>query len=583
MDNFSQLGLSEDILKALPELNIESPTEIQKQAIPLLLKENKDLIGLAQTGTGKTAAFGLPLLQKIDLNQKATQGIVVAPTRELGQQIATQLEHFSKYIKGLNVTVVYGGAAIVNQIKDLKRNPQIVVGTPGRLLDLINRKALRLGDIKYVVFDEADEMLSMGFQEDIDKILSYCPENITTWLFSATMPREIREIVDKYMTNPHEVSVSSGDKTNKNIDHQYAVINPHDKEEGLKRFLDLYPDMRGIIFCRTKAGAQKLADELYKKGFNIAALHGDLSQAQRDRVMKKFKAHGLQALVATDVAARGIDVNDLTHVFHHMLPDDNTYYTHRSGRTARAGKKGISIALVAGKDIRKIPYLERMLNINFTKIDIPQAKDIQSNTVKSLVDKIKEQKDTASKIDQDLLKYAFNQFEEFSKEDLIKKILSKELTNMDDNDTRDLNAPQNNRDRKERNRKESRGSEKGRSDRSTSDRRSNPDKERFFINVGKMDDATKEDLVNLITDAVGIKSSEVSEITLLDKHAYFNVDKKVAKKVTTSFKGFYVNDREIRVNKDEDGGRRSRSSSSPKSGRERSFGKKDNRPRKRKQ
>ncbi len=556
MKTFSQLGLSEDVLRALPELGITEPTDIQQQAIPTLLKKDTDLIGLAQTGTGKTAAFCLPLLEKIDIQKKHTQGLIVAPTRELGMQINTQLESFSKHIKGLNSTVVYGGSSIQNQMKSLKRAPHIVVATPGRLLDLIKRKAISLKDVGYIILDEADEMLNMGFQEDIDKILSYCPDEIHTWLFSATMPPEIKNIVHKYMNDAVEITVKAEDKTNKNIDHQYALINPHDKTEGIRRFLDLYPDMRGIIFCRTKAGTQKLADDLYKMGYEVAGLHGDMTQGQRERVMKRFKSHGYKALVATDVAARGIDVNDLTHVFHHMLPDDNTYYTHRSGRTARAGKKGVSIALIAGRDKGKIRHLEKMLNIEFTKIEVPRAEDIQEQVVRNWVDQIISKRDD-NKVDGKTLDFVKSKLKDLSKDELIEILVSKELGSELDNQ-RDLNIVQNRREEREAKRNGNKGNKRERQN------TENTPSNRFFINIGKSDNATEKELLEFICDELQVEKSAISELSFLEKHSYFNLDEKYVKKVSGSFKGLYVNDREVRVNRDE--GRKGRSERGSKRG-----------------
>jgi ATP-dependent RNA helicase DeaD len=353
LNNFSKLGLSDSILEVLDQMGFDTPTPIQEKAIPMLLtKDPTDFIGLAQTGTGKTAAFGLPLIDLIDDQDRNTQALIMAPTRELGQQTAQQLVNFSNNNKNINVEVVYGGAAIMNQIRALKRPTQIVVATPGRLLDLIKRKAIKLDHVKYVVLDEADEMLNMGFKEDIDEILSYTPEGRVTWLFSATMPGEIRRIIKKYMANPLEVAVNAGEKTNKDISHKYIITKTNNRIAALRRFLDIQPEMRGIMFCRTKIETQQIADDLGAIGYGVEALHGDLSQAQRDAVMKRFKTRSMQLLIATDVAARGIDVNDLTHVLHHSLPDQLESYTHRSGRTGRAGKKGVSLVFINPREGR---------------------------------------------------------------------------------------------------------------------------------------------------------------------------------------------------------------------------------------
>lgn len=370
MNKFQELGLSAPVIKAISALGIENPTQIQQEAIPKLLQSNCDFIGLAHTGTGKTAAFGLPLVELVDRQKPVIQALIVVPTRELGQQVAQQLEAFSKGSKGIRVQVVFGGKPIMQQMRALRQNPQILVATPGRLIDLINRKAVKLGSVERIILDEADEMLNMGFQEDIDKILSYAPEGRNIWLFSATMPAEIRQIVDTYMNNPEEVAIQRDEKVNQNISHQYMGVKSGKKNEALLEVLYQNPDMRAVVFCRTKRDTQEVANELRRADISADAIHGDLSQHQRDRAMKAFKAHKLQTLVATDVAARGIDVNDVTHVIHHSLPDDMSFYAHRSGRTARAGKKGISLAIVSRGDVGRIQQIERKLSVKFKDADI---------------------------------------------------------------------------------------------------------------------------------------------------------------------------------------------------------------------
>ncbi len=370
MKNFHELGLNEPILKVLPELNIHEPTEIQRQAIPILIQNNTDFIGLAQTGTGKTAAFGLPLVQNIDPSFKAVQALVVTPTRELGQQVAQQLAAFARYQPGVKVEVVYGGKPIFQQIKNLQRKPQIIVATPGRLIDLIQRKAISLKSIRNVVLDEADEMLNMGFKDAINEILTYTPKEKNIWLFSATMPAEIRQIVGDYMSNPQEVAVNSSVKVNVDIDHQFVRVKSSMKKEAFQTLVDSDPEMRAVVFCRTKNDTRDLAHQLSRMNYPVDALHGDLSQGQRDKVMRKFKSGQLQYLIATDVAARGIDVDNLSHVIHFQLPDDMDFYTHRAGRTARAGKKGISLVLASRSDFHKIDSLQRKLKINFSESTI---------------------------------------------------------------------------------------------------------------------------------------------------------------------------------------------------------------------
>lgn len=571
-NTFSELGLSPNLLKALGDLNIVTPTDIQNKAIPVLMQPRQNFIGLAQTGTGKTAAFGLPLLEAIDPEVKRVQALVLAPTRELGQQIAAQLASFSKYMQRVNVLPVYGGAAISNQIKDLKKNPQIVIATPGRLIDLVERRAIDLSVVEFVVLDEADEMLNMGFKEDIDKILSFTAENNSTWLFSATMPKEIKSIIAKYMVNPVEVSVNSEQKVNQNIDHQFAIVRGHDKVEALKRFLDQSPEMHGIVFCRTKLGTQSLADDLMKSKYPAEALHGDMSQAQRDRVMKRFKERQLKLLIATDVAARGIDVNDLTHVINFMLPDDITNYTHRSGRTARAGKKGISLSFVSGGEVRKINMLEKMLGVSFTKVDVPSIKDIKNNRVKQWAENLMNADIKA--VDPELLAIVADTLGDMTGEELVQKLIALELAQMEDYKDRDLNDTQSDRkkNRKEReirndygkkHEKKNKGFErkKGKKgDRFENDSRSkgrdrrndgnDNDTVRFFINVGAMDAISKKDLIDFVCDQGKLDRAAIGEVTVHKKHSFFEVKGGKGHKAGGRFKNLFLNNRPLRVNED---------------------------------
>ncbi|MGK7388957.1 MAG: DEAD/DEAH box helicase [Candidatus Cyclobacteriaceae bacterium M2_1C_046] len=438
MTTFKKLGLSDEVLKALSDLGFERPSDIQQKAIPQLLTGSKDFIGLAQTGTGKTAAFGLPLLELVDPFDNYTQALILAPTRELGQQISEQLNLYSKYQEKLNILPVYGGAPIVNQMKALKKTQHIIIATPGRLIDLIKRKAVNLEQLEVIVLDEADEMLNMGFKEELDEILSFTPKSKLTWLFSATMPNEIKRIVNKYMDNPVEVRIDQQDKVNTNIEHQYAVIKQSNKTEALTRFLESDPNMRGIIFCRTKRDTQELAEELLAQNIKADAIHGDLSQPQRDRVMNRFKAHDLQILVATDVAARGIDVNNLTHVFHYTLPDSNAYYTHRSGRTARAGKTGISLAFINGREHRKISTLEKQLGISFENVSVPSVADIAEIRIDNWAQQILETK-SKGKINPELIEKAKRLFSDVSKEELIGRILTQEMNKLNLDAASDLN------------------------------------------------------------------------------------------------------------------------------------------------
>ena len=550
MKSFSELGLSESLMRVLPEMGFEKPSPIQEQAIPLLNLKKQDFIGLAQTGTGKTAAFGLPLLDWINSDQKETQALVLAPTRELGQQIASQLALFAKYLPNIQTQAVYGGASIVVQMKEIKRRtPQIVIATPGRLLDLMRRKTLNLSAVKFVVLDEADEMLNMGFKDDLDDILSYTGDNKNTWLFSATMPKEIRSIVKNYMHNPVEVKVSTGNQVNENIEHQFALVNSTNKFESLKRILDSEEDFRGVIFCRTRAATQQLADNLKKSGFQAEALHGEMSQAQRDRVMKRFKEHSLQVLVATDVAARGIDVNDLTHVIHYSLPDDDAYYTHRSGRTARAGKKGISLSILTNRDMRKFGALEKRLKLKMTKVSIPSAKDIASKRLYTWAENILNTP-KAKDIDGKILTDVQMLLGSLSYEELVEKLVSIELNALNYSKTnKDLNASGKS-ERKSSGKKRERGDRDRKEKRKKADKKTDCKGDRFFINLGKMDDVTKRDLVEFIADTARIKKSDVGTIEIQKNCSFFEVNKKYSKKIANCFKGIYVDGRELRVNRD---------------------------------
>lgn len=472
LDTFNELGLSPEILKALGEIGFVTPTEIQKSAIGQLLENERDLMGLAQTGTGKTAAFGLPLLDLMDDQANYTQAIILAPTRELVQQIAVEMKNFSKYKNKLNISTVYGGTAIMNQIKEIKKyTPHIIIATPGRLIDLINRRVVKLHDINYLILDEADEMLNMGFQEDIDTILEGANPNKKTWLFSATMPKEIRHIVETYMTDPIEVKVDQQNITNQNISHKYVLVNRRDKAEAVKRVLDYIPEFYGVIFCRTKMDTQELADELSRDGYRADAIHGDLSQGQRDKVMKKFRAGACNVMVATDVAARGIDVNDLTHVLHYTLPDSPAYYTHRSGRTARAGKTGVSLTILIPKDKGKMRQISRALNIEFEKILLPKYAELLDKRIEKWTEKLMEADE--NDIPSETLDKVLLQLTNIEKDELVAKLLSQQLkkirkkTNIQD----DLNLEEFGRDGGgDRGRDRDRGGKDGRRNEGRSDR-----------------------------------------------------------------------------------------------------------------
>jgi len=539
LNNFHKLGLSLSLSEVLDRHGFVKPTPIQEKAIPLLLGEDPThFIGLAQTGTGKTAAFGLPLIELINDSDKSTQALIMAPTRELGQQTAQQLVSFSQDNKHLNIEVVYGGAPIVKQIKALKRPTQIVVATPGRLLDLIRRKAIKLDNVRYVVLDEADEMLNMGFKEDIDTILSYTLENRVIWLFSATMPSEIRKIVKKYMDAPQEVSVNTHEKSPKDISHQFITTKTGNKLAALRRFLDIQPEMRGIVFCRTKRETKEFSDDLNKLGYGVEALHGDLSQAQRDTVMKRFKARSMQLLIATDVAARGIDVSDLTHVIHHTLPDQAESYTHRSGRTGRAGKKGVSLAFINPREGRRIAELERKLQIRFEPVEVPRREEMTSSRINSWANLIINTKvdEQAEKILQNL----HGQFAHLDKDDLLKRLITTQLDHLNQNtnghsfqEDDDLNETQ--------------GASSSRTRTS-----SQPGFDRYFVNVGSIDGVVKADLIHFLSDVSGIDRQYFGELTMKKNCSFFYVDKKFGKALAKHFKGTEIEGRKIRVNREEE-------------------------------
>lgn len=534
MNTFSELGLEPRLVDALTDLGIVKPTQIQQEAIPILLDSMQDFIGLAQTGTGKTAAFGLPLIQTVNEDSNTCQAVVLAPTRELAQQIAEQLKNFSINKPKLKVEVVFGGAAITNQIKALKSKPQIIVATPGRLVDLIGRKAVSMKALDYVVLDEADEMLNMGFKEELNKILEDTPAEKTTWLFSATMPSAIKNIVNTYMNDPKEVSVKSGVEVNKNISHQYLVVKVSDKLEAIKRVLDVNPNFYGVMFCRTKIDTQNLADDISRAGYRAEALHGDLTQKQRDSVMRKFKDGTLSMLVATDVAARGIDVNDVTHVIHHRLPDELEFYTHRSGRTARAGKKGISIALVSKGEVRRIAEIEKRLKIKFEKELIPTADEVMSSRMDNSLKQIADYQ-IKGELPDDLKAQAQEMFASLSKEELVNKLLALELSKISMTNSGDLNQTENKRS------KDGKATDLG-----------GGKFARLFINIGKIDDISNAELLHMVCDISGVKKGQIGKIELQQKRAYFEIEKVAAKEVISKFKGYEFEGRELRVNLDED-------------------------------
>lgn len=540
MQTFKDLGLTDEILRSLEEIGFEIPTEIQSKAIPTLIAEKPDFIGLAQTGTGKTAAFGLPLIHFLDTSNKNIFGLILAPTRELAQQISKELNTFGKYKKGLSIQVVYGGASISTQIRDLKRNPpQILVATPGRLQDLIDRKAVKLDNLEFLVLDEADEMLNMGFQEAIDKILEYTPEEKVIWLFSATMPPEIRKIVKTYMETPLEVRIAAESKTNVNIEHKYIYVQRRDKNAALKRILDYLTDFYGVIFCKTKMDTQELAEYLESEGYRADPLHGDMSQSQRDAVMAKFRNKSSTILVATDVAARGIDVESLTHVVHYSLPDNPEYYTHRSGRTARAGKKGTSIAIVTPDDVRRIKFFERVVGVEIHHIKVPLQSQMYDRKLEKFVEKLINT-DTLE-VSDDLLGQAVQAFSSLSKEEIIGKLLALEFNKLYKKvEKDDLNLSQGeklSRGREDRGR-EDRGKREKDSDTRESKggsrlKGANPHMDTFYVNIGKVDNVHPGVLVDILAGYAGLSKKQIGDIDIQKRHSLVEMDKKFTKSLNS--------------------------------------------------
>ena len=548
MKNFEALGLTQPLLDGLAEMGFENPTEIQQQAIPILLKHDGDFIGLAQTGTGKTAAFGIPLLELMDTSSKDTQALILAPTRELAQQICRQIDAMSQKMGKLNVVPVFGGANIMGQIKDIRRGAQVIVATPGRLMDLMKRREVKLDALKFLILDEADEMLNMGFREDIDFILSKTDVGRNIWLFSATMAKEIKKIVDTYMVNPEEVRINREDIVNTNITHQYVQLKARDKTEALRRMLDFDQDMFGVVFCRTKRDTQNVADELNNNGYSTEALHGDMSQAQRDAAMKRFRNKNLKLLIATDVAARGIDVDDITHVIHFALPDDPEFYAHRSGRTARAGKKGESIALITKGDMRKLKFMEKKLSITFERGEIPALEAITQKRISRWTENLKSQ-EINPKISDELFNEVKASLEDVSKEELIGKFLTKEYNSIyKRNSITDLNDRSKGREdsgeyreRKPR----SRGREEG--------------MKTYFINLGRKDDMNKGALLGFVCDVTGIDGKDIGRIVLDGAHSFMDVKEEVASQME-KINSAERNGRELRANEHKGEVRESRNS-----------------------
>ena len=544
MNKFEQLGLNESLLLAIKDLGFENPSEVQEKAIPVLLEQNTDLVALAQTGTGKTAAFGFPLIQKIDAEDRSTQALILSPTRELCLQITNEIKQYSKYVKGLHTVAVYGGASITEQAREIKRGAQIIVATPGRMQDMINRGLVNIKNINFCILDEADEMLNMGFYEDIVSILSDTPDEKNTWLFSATMPAEVARIAKKFMHDPAEVTVGSKNSGSATVSHEYYLVNARDRYEALKRLADANPDIFSVVFCRTKRDTQAVAEKLIEDGYSAAALHGDLSQAQRDGVMKSFRGRQIQMLVATDVAARGIDVDNITHVVNYQLPDEIETYNHRSGRTGRAGKLGTSIVIVTKSEIRKISSIERIIQQKFQEKTIPSGIEICEIQLLHLANKIKD-----TEVDHEIDNYlpAINEvLEGLSKEELIKKMVSVEFNRFINyyKKNRDLSSQSSGSDRRERD-----GAPR---------ENNNGGATRYFVNIGSRDDFDWMQLKDFLKETLDLGRDDVFKVDVKEGFSFFNTDAEHTDKVMEVLNGYDLNGRRINVeiSKNDGGGRR---------------------------
>ncbi|MAV04220.1 MAG: DEAD/DEAH box helicase [Flavobacteriaceae bacterium] len=516
MGNFKDLGVNKGLLQAVEEMGFVSPTAVQELAIPYLLKGKKDLIALAQTGTGKTAAFGLPCIQHVDRKVKDVQTIVLCPTRELCIQISMDLMKFAKHLDYVKIVAVYGGTSIENQIKSMKKGVQIIVGTPGRTKDLINRRVLKLDIVNKVVLDEADEMLSMGFKEDLNYILDTTSKNRQTMLFSATMSKEVRSISKKYMKDAEEITVERLNSGAKNVEHHVYNVNSKDKYDTLKRIADFNPDIYGIVFCRTRRETQQIANKFMNDGYNADAIHGELSQSQRDDVMSKFRQKSLQILIATDVAARGLDVDSLTHVINYSLPDDPEVYTHRSGRTGRAGKNGISIVISNSREGRKLKSIENKSQINFIRKDVPSGKDICSKQLFKLIERIQKVKVDQKQIEP-FLEDIYSKLESLSREDLIKHFVSAEFNKFLDyyNKSKDV-------------KNENKRNDKGENRKPFNERSSNRNSFiNFSINIGRKNGVSPIELISLINRALKSNEIKIGGIDIRESYTIFEIDRSI--------------------------------------------------------
>ena len=525
MNLFEQLGLNEPILKAIKDMGFETPSEIQQKAIPTLLANGADMVALAQTGTGKTAAFGFPLLQLIDTDSRVTQGLILSPTRELCLQIASELRNYAKYLPKVNVVAVYGGASIEEQARSLKKGAQIIVATPGRMQDMIRRNFVDIRHINYCVLDEADEMLNMGFYEDITAILSHTPQEKSTWLFSATMPNEVAKIARKFMRKPIEITVGTRNQATNTVQHEYYIVSGRHRYQALKRLADANPDIFSVVFCRTKRDTQAVAEKLIEDGYNAAALHGDLSQNQRDLVMKSFRARQIQMLVATDVAARGIDVDDITHVIHYQLPDEIETYNHRSGRTGRAGKSGISMVILPKSEVKKIKTIEKMIGQPFEQKQLPSGMEICEIQLYHLANNLKNTEVNPA-ID-DYLPAIYKELKNVDRDELIKKIFSVEFT-------RFFNYYKNAENLSVENERESRSG-------------GNSDEVRYFINIGERDGYDWKSLKDFLKATLNLGRDDVFKVDVKNSFSFFNTDADLSDLVMDTFNDFQLDGRFINV------------------------------------
>jgi ATP-dependent RNA helicase DeaD len=570
MNLFESLGVEEKLLKAIDELGFTTPTPIQEKAIPVLLSGTTDFVGLAQTGTGKTAAFGLPLLQLVSIEKNVPQALIMCPTRELCMQIVKELDIFKKHKKGFKITAVYGGSSIGMQIKDLKKGTHVVVATPGRLIDLIERKAIDLANIEYVVLDEADEMLNMGFRDDIEFVLQHTPMRKSTWLFSATMPPAVKQVSKRYMKSPVEVTVGKVNTSNVNIDHQFFVTQAQHRYQTLKRIIDFNPGMYGIIFTRTKADAQEITERLVREGYDIDALHGDLTQQQRDKVMGQFREKTLQLLIATDVAARGIDVKDITHVINYELPDDIEVYTHRSGRTGRAGSQGICISIVHARESFKLRQIEKINNTSIKKMDIPTGKDVCRKQFFHFMEKLTKT-DISHGDYEAFLPQLEERFAEMTKGEILQRVAALEygrFLNYYEN-AEDLNVRMQQRESYGAGGSNTSSNRRGSDDRRDSgrDRRSaggGDDRfkrdtagrefsggvnfKRLFVNLGTKDGFYKASFLQFILDMADLRKDVLGRIDMKDMNSWVEVDAKSAKQMITALDGKNFKGRRIRMN-----------------------------------